>query len=128
MILAAEGADAVTIGLGVIAGALFFGEFAFFKWVHGPALARADKLFDAAEERHKLELKTANDRAERLEAKIDRQNEVLEDKALPALIAATQTVAQFQTLMEELRVEQEKLTRQREIQEAIDRGRTDGPS
>lgn len=124
----------VTAGLGVIAAALFAGEFAFFKWIHGPALDRADRALAAAEERHKeslssseerhkLELSTANARAERLETKIDRQNEVLEDKALPALIAATSTVTQFQSLMQELRDEQDRLTRQREIQEAVDKGR-----
>lgn len=122
-IAATDGADAVTIGLGVIAGALFFGEFAFFKWIHGPALERADKQLIAAEERHKEEMKVCNERAQKLEEKNDRQNLVLEDKALPALIAATTTVSQFQTLMEELRNEQDRMTRERELeairQEAI---------
>ncbi len=124
--------DPVTLGIAI---ALFFGEFAFFKWIHDPAIVRFDKALAAAEERHKLamiaaeerhrvELNTANARADRLETKVDRQNEVLEDKALPALIAATTSVAQFQTFMQELRAEQEELKKQREIQEAIAQGRT----
>lgn len=117
-ILASEGSDAVTIGLGVIAGALFFGEFAFFKWIHGPALERADRHLRDAEERHKIAIEAANARAIRLEEKIDRQNLVLEDKALPALIAATTTVSQFQQLMETLREDQERIARERELEEA----------
>lgn len=133
MILAAEGSDAVTIGLGVIAGALFFGEFAFFKWIHGPALDRADKALASAELRHKEEMIEANSRHKaemadasarliKLEDKNDRQNMVLEDKALPALIAATTTVSQFQQLMDSLREEQARMTREREIEEARRQG------
>lgn len=117
-LLAADGGDAVTIGLGVIAGALFFGEFAFFKWIHGPALERADKQITAAEERHKEEVKNFREVIRRLEEKSDRQNSVLEEKALPALIAATTTVSQSHQLMEAIRAEQEHMIRERELEEA----------
>ena len=116
-ILAADITDPVTLGLGVIAAALFFGEFAFFKWIHGPALDRADKQLSRAEERHKEEMTMARETIRRLEEKNDRQNLVLEDKALPALIAATTTVSQFQQLMETLKDEQDRATRERELEE-----------
>ena len=122
-ILAADGSDAVTIGLGVIAGALFFGEFVFFKWIHSPALDRADKQLAAAEERHKTEMEVERKRYAALEEKTDRYYAVLEDKALPALTAATMTVAQFQSLVEEIKTERERQERDREIQAAIDRGK-----
>jgi hypothetical protein len=138
-LLAANGGvtDPVTLGLGVIAVALFFGEFAFFKWIYNPALERFDKALQAsedrhkeamtsAEERHKVEMESANARAERLETKLDRQNEVLKDQVLPTLFAAANAVTQSQTFMQELKVEQDRLTRQREIQEAIEQGRSDG--
>lgn len=115
---AADGADAVTIGLGVIAGALFFGEFAFFKWIYNPALDRADKQISAAEERHKEEVKEYREVIRRLEEKNERMGLVLEEKALPALIAATTTVSQSQQLMEAFRVEQEHMVRERELEEA----------
>lgn len=129
MFLADGGPDPVTLGLGVIAAALFFGEFSFLKWIHAPALARADKALADAEARHKEEMKemreqhkteTAelNARITKLEDKNDRQNLVLEDKALPALIAATTTVNQSQQLMETLREEQVRLARERELDEA----------
>lgn len=128
-ILADTASDAVTAGLGVIAAALFFGEFAFFKWIHGPALTRADKQLEAAEDRYKEAIKAAEERYKeeigscretirRLEEKIDRQNLILEDKALPALIAATTTVSQSHHLMETLRSEQERINRARELEEA----------
>lgn len=129
MFLADGGPDPVTLGLGVIAGALFFGEFAFFKWIHNPALERADKAIAAAELRHKEEMTEANSRHKaemaeanarliKLEEKNDRQNLVLEDKALPALIAATTTVSQFQQLMDSIREEQTRMTRERELEDA----------
>ena len=117
-ILAAGITDPVTLGLGVIAAALFFGEFAFFKWIHGPALDRADRQLTAAENRHKEDMKDARETIRRLEEKIDRQNMVLEDKALPALIASATTVSQFQKLMEAHKAEQDRMIRERELEEA----------
>lgn len=125
----ADGSDAVTIGLGVIAGALFFGEFAFFKWIHGPALERADKQLTSCEDRHKEEMaiirtshtEEVNDLREairRLEEKNDKQNAVLEDKALPALISATNTVSQLKQFMEVLQEDQIRMIRERELEDA----------
>jgi hypothetical protein len=122
-VAAADGSDAVTIGLGIIAGALFFGEFAFFKWIYGPALDRADRQLQSAEDRHKAEMETERARYAALEEKTDRYYGVLEDKALPALTAATMTVAQFQTLIAEMQSEQERQNREREIEEAVQRGK-----
>lgn len=117
-ILAADITDPVTLGLGVIAAALFFGEFAFFKWIHGPALDRADKHLTAAEERHKEEMLDARKTILRLEDKIDRQNLILEEKALPALISASATASEIRQLVISLRAEQDDLTRERELEEA----------
>jgi hypothetical protein len=132
--------DAVTIGLGIIAGALFFGEFAFFKWIHGPAITRADKqladaeerhkeemamqrvLLVSVEERHKEELATQRAQYQALELKTDRYYSVLEDKALPALTTATMTVSQFQSLIAEMKQEQDRQSKEREIEEAVKRG------
>lgn len=138
MFLAAGGiTDPVTLGLGVIAVALFFGEFAFFKWIYNPALERFDKALQAsedrhkeamsaAEERHRVEMAAANARAERLEVKLDRQNEVMQDQVLPTLFAAANSVEQSQIFMQELKIEQETLARQRELKAAIEKGRSDG--
>lgn len=126
---AADGSDAVTIGLGVIAAALFFGEFAFFKWIYGPALDRADKQLTSSEDRHKEELaiirathvKEINELREairRLEEKNDKQSGVLEDKALPALINATNTVSQLKQFLEVLREDQIRMIRERELEDA----------
>lgn len=118
MFLAAGVTDPVTLGLGVIAVALFFGEFAFFKWIYGPALDRADKQLIALENRYKEELANCRETIRRLEEKLDRQSLVLEDRALPALIAATTTVSEFQQLMTTIKAEQDRINRDRELEEA----------
>lgn len=135
-IFAADGGvtDPVTIGLGIIAGALFFGEFVFFKWIYGPALDRADKQLNSAEDRHANELKIERDRYDkdiaaererysRLEDKYDRTTAVLEDKAWPALIAANTSVSQVKELVLELRAEQEEVARRKEIMEELERNK-----
>jgi hypothetical protein len=110
--------SSLTAGLGVITAALVAGQFLFYKFVYQPALSRADKTLLGEQERCRGEVDIERARAERLEAKIDHQNAVLENKALPALIAATTTVSQFQELMQEMRTEQTRLQHQREIDEA----------
>ena len=117
-IRAAGVTDPVTLGLGVIAVALFFGEFAFFKWIYGPALDRADKQLIALENRYKEELANCRETIRRLEDKLDRQSLVLEDRALPALIAATTTVSEFQQLMTTIKSDQDRINRERELEEA----------
>lgn len=110
----------LTIGLGIIAVALVTGQWLFYKYVHTPAIDRAEKALAAEIERatkaqqedydrHQKALADERARADRLEAEVKRQNDVLQEKALPSLIAATAVTSESQALLRELRRDQERI-------------------
>lgn len=119
--LAAEGDSVVpqlTAGLGVIAAAVIIGQYLVYKFIVTPereraALALAEEVARStkalADEiaRSAKDLDGERKRSERLEAEVRRQNEVLQEKALPALITATGVVGESQALLRELRRDQE---------------------
>lgn len=121
VMLAAEGDSVVpqlTAGLGAIAAALVIGQYLVYKFIVTPERERSNKALTEEVERSKKALeaevaRSAKDleaerlRSERLEAEVKRQNEVLQEKALPALITATGVVGESQALLRELRREQE---------------------
>lgn len=110
----------LTIGLGIIAVALVTGQWLFYKYVHTPAIDRAEKALAAEierskaamaeeHERHQEALAAERARADRLELEVKRQNDVLQEKALPSLIAATSVTSESQALLRELRRDQERI-------------------
>ncbi len=108
----------LTAGLGVIAAALVIGQYLVYKFIVTPERERAasalvDEISRSAKALADEVIRSAKDleaervRSERLEAEVRRQNEVLQEKALPALITATGVVGESQALLRELRRDQE---------------------
>lgn len=108
----------LTAGLGVIAAALVIGQYLVYKFIVTPereraATALSDEVARSAKAlvdevaRSAKDLSTERERCDRLETEVRRQNEVLQEKALPALITATSVVGESQALLRELRREQE---------------------
>lgn len=117
-----SGSDSViptlTAGLGVIAAALVIGQYLVYKFIVSPEreraasslaeeVARSTKALADEVARSEKDLIAERARTERLEAEVRRQNEVLQEKALPALITATGVVGESQALLRELRRDQE---------------------
>ncbi len=117
-----NGVPQLTIGLGIIAAALVAGQMLFYRYVHLPALEHATKALEDEVARSADAVAVERARSERLEAEVKRQNDVLQDKALPALIAATSTVSESQALLRDLRREQELMQLERERAERAGRG------
>lgn len=120
-LLLAEGDSVVpqlTAGLGVIAAALVIGQYLVYKFIVSPereraATALAEEITRSTKSlsdeviRSEKSLVEERARSQRLEDEIRRQNEVLQEKALPALINATGVVGESQALLRELRRDQE---------------------
>lgn len=126
VLLLAEGElTQITAGLGVIAGALIVGQFLVYKYIVTPDREGAKKTLadEQARSAKALDLEIARSskamadevaRSQRLEDEIRRQNEVLQEKALPALIAATSTIGESHALLRELKHDKELAERERE--------------
>lgn len=108
----------LTAGLGVIAAALVIGQYLVYKFIVTPErernatalaeeVARSSKALADEVNRSAKDLVAERSRSERLEAEVRRQNDVLQEKALPALITATGVVGESQALLRELRRDQE---------------------
>lgn len=141
--LAETGIGEITAGLGVIAAALLVGQYLVYKFIYGPMLVRADTALQQeitrgaqalADERERCDALTAaaNERADRMEAEVKVQNQVLQDKALPAMIAATTAVSESQALLRELKRDKEVTEAALELERrragSIRTRRTDGES
>lgn len=108
----------LTAGLGVIAAALVIGQYLVYRFILTPereraAIVLAEEIIRSAKAladevaRSARDLAAERTRSERLETEVRRQNDVLQEKALPALITATGVVGESQSLLRELRREQE---------------------